>query len=173
MDSKMFEQYVSTDKKYLYSPGEKVYVIYKKTKGTIRYLRNDSYEIVSRDLNPFHYYYYVDFDDGSFDTYVSFQDLIPLSEVDLLKSISNLNISNESISNPNLNTNLHETGQQFFPGQKFRCIYNGKTGTIKYLRDDSHEKKSRALNPSHYYYHVDFDDGSFETYIYGKNMVHI
>ena len=41
---------------------------------------------------------------------------------------------------------------------------------MRNLRDDSHEKFIRQSDPTHYYYNVDFDDGTFETYIHGKNL---
>jgi hypothetical protein len=56
-----------------YKPGDRI--IYslnpiKELKGTIRYLRDDSYEKEMRKKDSFHYYYYIDFDNGKFDTYV-------------------------------------------------------------------------------------------------------
>ena len=59
--------------------------------------------------------------------------------------------------------------QVFFPNQRFRHInmgiYANKIGTVLYLRDDSHEKTVRALDETHYYYSVKFDDGTIETYM--------
>ena len=62
------------------------------------------------------------------------------------------------------------TYPKFDKGDKFIHIYNKKTGTIRSLRDGSYEKKERAKDPSHYYYHVDFDDGTFETYMHQQYM---
>lgn len=39
--------------------------------GTIKYLRDCTYERNMRSKNPYHYYYCVKFDDGTFDTYIS------------------------------------------------------------------------------------------------------
>ena len=165
MNTNTINQFNNMNVKYLYSQGEQVFDIYKNKKGTIKYLRDDSHEKDARKTNHTHYYYHVDFDDGSFDTYVNCFDLIPWNES------TNLNIN--LIANNQINENNNPSTQQFFPGQKFRCVFNGKAGTIKYLRDDLYEKNARKTNPLHYYYHVDFDDGSFETYMYGKNMIHI
>jgi hypothetical protein len=59
--------------------------------------------------------------------------------------------------------------QVFFPNQRFRHInigtYANKTGTVLYLRDDTYEKNSRALDKTHYNYSVKFDDGTSETYL--------
>lgn len=66
--------------------------------------------------------------------------------------------------------NLVDAAKQLFhEGSRFRHINHGlssnKIGTVKALRNDSFEKMSRNTNPNHYYYHVDFDDGTFETYL--------
>ena len=67
--------------------------------------------------------------------------------------------------------------QVFAPGQRFRHIDIGtrahKYGTVRYLRDDTHEKESRAHDPTHYYYHVDFDDDTFETYLSQMYMAEV
>lgn len=57
--------------------------------------------------------------------------------------------------------------QLFTSGSRFLYTNHigSKYGTVKYLRDDTYEKKKREADPKHYYYHVDFDDGSFETYL--------
>lgn len=53
---------------------------------------------------------------------------------------------------------------QFIKGNRVRLLMTNKTGTINYLRDDSCEQNKRKTDPTHYYYFVDYDDGSFETY---------
>ena len=196
--------------KYLYSPGEQIYDIYRKKKGTIVCLRDDSYEKEKRASNPSNYYYHVNYDDGSFNTYVIYRDFIPLSQFELMKESVEFEssefessefespeiVSNKSgyanksgcadssvnkfYPNHNLNCPVVQSDfksdiseQQFFSGQKFRCKFNGKFGTIRCLRDDMYEKKARISDPTHYYYHVDFDDGSFETYMNGRYLVHI
>ena len=56
----------------------------------------------------------------------------------------------------------------FHTGDKFKVKYEpSKTGTVRYLRDDKYE---RDLNPRVFHYHVDFNDGSFETYFNEDNM---
>lgn len=61
--------------------------------------------------------------------------------------------------------------QLFSEGDKFVCKYSGKTGTVRNLRNDQYEKTQRLTNSYHYYYHVDFDDGSFETYQSQQSMI--
>lgn len=52
-----------------------------------------------------------------------------------------------------------------------KIIYNpngsikGKSGTIKYIRDSTYERNMKSKNPSDYYYCVQFDDGTCNTYI--------
>lgn len=66
--------------KYIYSQGEKIYDIYKKKSGIIKHLRDDSREKSLRQTDPNHYYYFIEYDDGSFDTYVSYNNFIVLNE---------------------------------------------------------------------------------------------
>lgn len=54
--------------------------------------------------------------------------------------------------------------QLFFEGDRFVNEYTKKIGTVKSLRDDQYEKIQRLSNIDHYYYSVNYDDGSFETY---------
>ena len=54
-------------------------------------------------------------------------------------------------------------GPLFNDGDKFTNS-NGQIGTVKYLRNDSHEKMMRKRDSNHYYYHVEYDDDSFDTY---------
>lgn len=72
---------------------------------------------------------------------------------------------------------LIRSHQVFAPGQRFRHIDMGtranKYGTVRYLRDDTREKANRAHNPTHYYYHVDFDDNTFETYLSQSYMAEV
>lgn len=56
--------------------------------------------------------------------------------------------------------------------ESYRIVTDsGKIGTINYLRNDSYEKSIRLEDPTHYYYCVDFDDDSFETYMSEKEMI--
>lgn len=46
-----------------------------------------------------------------------------------------------------------------------------KLGKIIALRDDSYERRERLRDPKHHiYYHIQFDDGSFDTYIPGYSI---
>ena len=51
----------------------------------------------------------------------------------------------------------------------FSYDYN-KIGKIVELRDDSYERRERLRDPNHFYYHIQFDDGSFDTYIPGYSI---
>lgn len=132
----------------MFYQGDKVFNIVKKKSGKIINLRNDSREKKMRELNPSHYYYHIDYDDESFDTYVFGGNLIkcPKTKIEL------------------------PVYYDYKPGQRFVNTRTNKNGTIKYLRDDEYEKNKRISNPTHYYYHVYYDDGSFETYEYGKYL---
>ena len=68
-----------------------------------------------------------------------------------------------------MNNNLVK--QKFVTGDKFININTNKKGTVRRLRDDDYEKLQRKNDLTHYYYHVDYDDGSFETYEGEKNMI--
>lgn len=144
----------------VYSQGDKIYDIYKKKYGTIKYLRNDLYEKKMREIDNSHYNYFVDYDDGTFDTYVCVKNLIH---------------SRDALLNSKLNTNydlIKENNLKILrSGQRFKNSWNKKIGIIKYLRDDESERAIRLTDPSHQYYHVDYDDGSFETYESRDNMV--
>jgi hypothetical protein len=63
--------------------------------------------------------------------------------------------------------------QAFQRGDKFKHIHNGKTGKVANLRDDEHEQTQRKSVPSTYYYSVDYDDGSSETYLNQDYMIKI
>jgi len=57
----------------------------------------------------------------------------------------------------------------FNEGDKFKLINQGlsKNGTVRYLRNDTYEQNK---NPRTFNYHVDFDDGTFDTYLSEKDM---
>lgn len=148
---------INNNSKYIYSPGEQIYDIYRKKKGIIKYLRDDEYEKSRRLSNPAHYCYFIEYDDKSFDTYVSVNDFIPCQE-------NNLEFDQTKSAIYYKNENDYKN---FKEGQKFFCSFNKKKGTIKYLREGEREQFIRLSDPTHYYYHVDFDDGTFETYIHG------
>lgn len=137
----------------MFCPGDKVYNILINKFGTVVNLRNDSREKKMREQDPSHYYYHIDYEDGSFDTYVSVNSLI---EYDKQKNYPNIQTQSE-----------FQVYYNYERGQRFVNTETNKTGTIRYLRNDEYEKNQRKSEPTHYYYHVDYDDGSFETYEYG------
>lgn len=55
----------------------------------------------------------------------------------------------------------------FKSGDRFENSCTGKTGTVRSLRNDEWERKYSKTR----HYHVDYDDGSFETYQSELNMV--
>ena len=58
--------------KMIYNKGDRVFDKLKNMYCTINYLRDDSYEKEMRHKNPNHYYYYVIYDNGDFETYLSY-----------------------------------------------------------------------------------------------------
>lgn len=134
----------------MFYPGDKIFDIGRKKSGKIVNLRDNSREKKMREQNPSHYYYHIDYDDGTFDTYVSGNFLI---------------FNNQFLQQTQL-----ATYSNYKLGQRFINTCTNKTGTIRYLRNDEYEKNQRKSNPTHYYYSVDYDDGSFETYEYGKYL---
>lgn len=136
----------------IYNKDDKIFDIVRKKSGKIVNLRNDFREKKMRDIDPLHYYYHIDYDDGSFDTYVYGGNLISYKK-----------------ENECPETQI-ETSVNYNPGQRFINTRTNKIGTIKFLRNDEYEKNQRKLNPSHYYYYVIYDDGSFETYEYGEYL---
>ena len=56
-------------------------------------------------------------------------------------------------------------GPAFGSGQKVVVVLTGKRGTVERLRDDAYERGRRCANPGHYFYSINFDDGTFDTYI--------
>lgn len=142
---------IQNNQNMMFATGDKVYDMHKKARGTIKYLRNDEYERVQRSQNSSHYYYYVEYDDGSFNTYVAKQDLVkiltPIGEIQ------------------------QEIQQEIQCGTRIKCIWTGKIGTIVSLRNGERERRMRELNSLHYYYYIDYDDGTFDTYVSGKDLI--
>lgn len=68
---------------------------------------------------------------------------------------------------------MNKDNKKFAIGDKILNIYTNKKGIIRRLRDDEYEKLQRKNDPTHYYYYVDYDDGSFETYEGHQNMIHL
>jgi hypothetical protein len=157
----------------MFKEGTQIYNICIKKKGVVKYLRDDERERNIRQKNPDHFYYFVSYEDGTFDTYVYGNDLVPINKI--ISSNSHGPNTNTN-TNTNLNENIKTTNKKFAQGilskgTKFICKYSNKSGKIIKLRDDEYEKQQRKSYPSDYYYHVDFDDGTFETYMYGKDMI--
>lgn len=56
----------------------------------------------------------------------------------------------------------------FSPGDRIYCEDYKKLGVIVSLRDDNYERKERQKDPTRqFYYHIKFDDNSFDTYVPG------
>lgn len=72
---------------------------------------------------------------------------------------------------------LFETNDRmspFKPGDRIFCEGLKKYGKVVSVRDDKYEKKEREKNPNHpFYYHIQFDDNSFDTYIAGHYLVKV
>ena len=64
------------------------------------------------------------------------------------------------------------SGPLFSNGEVFQVRNTLKMGTVRKLRSDSHERQYNWPQ-NIYYYHVDFNDGSFETYLSEDMMVKI
>jgi hypothetical protein len=154
-------QYNNT-KKYIYSEGEQIYDIYRKKKGIVKYLRNDTREKSLRQLDPTRYYYFIEYDDNSFDTYVSANDFFSSNENVIGQGQGQGQGQRQELPDFDYRT--------FNLGQKFVCLTNNKSGTVRYLRNDTYEKSKRHSDSSHYYYNIDFDDGTFETYMHGMYL---
>jgi hypothetical protein len=152
----------------IFNSGEKVYDTMAEKSAIVVNLRNDSHERLIRSKDPTHYYYHLNYDDGTFNTYVSGEHL---KKNQNLYEKTQSNSKSNSKSNPQFEFNYQfQSNPQFEPGQRFINTRTNKTGTIKYLRNDERERNIRLSNPTHYYYNVDYDDGSFETYEYGQNL---
>lgn len=62
----------------------------------------------------------------------------------------------------------------FKNGDRVFCQGFKKYGKIVAIRDDKYERTEREKNPNHpFYYHVQFDDNSFDTYIAGHYLVKV
>ena len=59
------------------------------------------------------------------------------------------------------NNNIKNT---FLPNTNIKNKYNQKKGIIISLRDDEYEKNMRITDPAHYYFIIQYNDGSFESY---------
>jgi hypothetical protein len=55
--------------------------------------------------------------------------------------------------------------REFSDGSSVWLRHTGKRGTVERLRDDAYERGRRARDPTHFYYSVTFDDGTFDTYV--------
>jgi len=145
----------------MFHPGNKIFDIEIKKYGKIVNLRNDIKEREIKDQEASHYYYNVDYDDGSFDICVNGNSLILHTQC--------LQPQIETKTEIKTETKLY-TYSNYKQGQRFVNTYTNQIGTIRYLRDDEYEKNQRKSDPTHYCYFVDYDDGSFETYECGEYL---
>ena len=53
--------------------------------------------------------------------------------------------------------------QRFSVDMRFYDVWLAKSGTVVAVRNDLYERAERAKEPTRWYYHVDYVDGSFET----------
>jgi hypothetical protein len=52
------------------------------------------------------------------------------------------------------------------PGQRVTNTWTGQGGVVVKVRDDAYERKQREVDSTHpHYYHVEYDDGNFDTYV--------
>ena len=61
--------------------------------------------------------------------------------------------------------------QRFNIGDRVRLLMTNQTGTINRLRDDTYEQNSRKTDPTHYYYSIDYDDNTWDTYVSQHKLV--
>jgi hypothetical protein len=63
------------------------------------------------------------------------------------------------------------SGPKFAKGNRVINTFSKKVGTIKYIRTDSYEQKNNHPY-GYYYYFIEYDNGSFETYESESNIEH-
>lgn len=158
-----------------YFPGDKIFDILRKKSGKIVNLRNDSREKKMRENNPSHYYYHIDYDDGSFDTYVNTNSLVKYDEklcstqLEYDQTVEAQTVEAQTVKDQTVKAQTQIV--EYKPGQKFINARTNKIGTVKYLRNGEYEENKRNIDPTHYYYSVGYDDGSFETYECGELII--
>ena len=59
---------------------------------------------------------------------------------------------------------------RFLKNDKFINIWDEKIGIVVSYRNDSCEKIFRINDSYHHYYHVKYQDGTFDTYCHQKYM---
>ena len=62
--------------------------------------------------------------------------------------------------------------QRFSVGMRFYSEWSHKSGKVAAVRNNRYEREQRAKDPTHWWYHVDYDDGSFETMLAQSAMSH-
>jgi hypothetical protein len=78
------------------------------------------------------------------------------------------------MENPYFNSLNQTRIPVFSPGDRIYSEDYKKSGNVIALRDDSYERKERIKDPNRqYYYHIQFDDNSFDTYIPGNSIFKI
>ena len=60
--------------------------------------------------------------------------------------------------------------QRFVIGMRFFDVWLAKSGTVVAVRNDRYEREQRVTDPTRWYYHVDYDDGSCETMLAQSDM---
>jgi hypothetical protein len=61
--------------------------------------------------------------------------------------------------------------QRFRPGQRFKHYSTGKQGKVLMFRDDPDEKRVRQIDPIHYNYIVQYDNGESDNYLHQDDMI--
>jgi hypothetical protein len=61
--------------------------------------------------------------------------------------------------------------RQFADGSRVRHVWSGRVGTVERLRDDAYERDRRASKACHFFYSVEFDDKTFDTYVAESALV--
>lgn len=78
------------------------------------------------------------------------------------------------MENSYFNSLNHKQIPVFSPGDRIYCEDYKKLGKIISLRDDSYERKERIKDTTRqFYYHILFDDNSFDTYVPGSSIYKI
>ena len=85
-----------------------------------------------------------------------------------LPNLPNVDLKNNNID-PCHSIRKKYDYQLFFPGDKVFEICIKKKGRIRRLKDDSFERQQRKSG-GEYYYEIDYDDGTFDTYVPQSNL---
>ena len=142
----------------MFRSGDKVFDTSINKYGIVVYLCDDSRETKIREYIPYHYCYYINYDDGTFDSYVFENYLIKSNrEIDDVESLSDTLVQLSIYSN-------------YCQKQKVINIRTNQIGTIKHLRNCEYELNQRKNDKLRYYYRVEYDDDGFETFEHGSYL---